>query len=341
MILAAQRMASLVSMIKDYHPDEVVNIVAHSQGTLISLLAQAFLLDSGRKPADTLVLCNSPYGLEDCLTDIGFHGGGDDALMRGRYKMIDGDQTLHARLQTLVNIVKGVSSQKGSAPAYGETLKAPEARGMVGGGWQASADRDNRGMVYVYFTPEDVTVNLRGMQGMGWQGVPDVIGGTKVQPSPYNPKLQVDEMVILRPMDMLMATGGFFQRVFTVKKRPDFQKGEPVLVGAPPYEFALNVKGEDFYSHVDKFGRFSLNRAARTSPDSLQDSVDSKRHLIRRINGEALKTPVRAELLGGALLPSELPEEKCKAPFGAYESLTLWMRPSRLQETVRTTMCGN
>ena len=63
-VLAAQRLAALVSMIRDYDTNETVNIIAHSQGCLVSLLAQAFLMDQGRKPADTLILTHPPYALE-------------------------------------------------------------------------------------------------------------------------------------------------------------------------------------------------------------------------------------------------------------------------------------
>ncbi|MBB5608967.1 hypothetical protein HDE71_004231, partial [Janthinobacterium sp. S3M3] len=53
MVLAAKRLAALIAMIRDYDSNEAVSIVAHSQGCLISLLAQAFLLDEGKRPADT------------------------------------------------------------------------------------------------------------------------------------------------------------------------------------------------------------------------------------------------------------------------------------------------
>jgi predicted alpha/beta hydrolase family esterase len=65
-VLAAQRLAALVAMIRDYGDDvpETVNIIAHSQGCLVSLLAQAFLMEEGEQPADTLILTHPPYGLE-------------------------------------------------------------------------------------------------------------------------------------------------------------------------------------------------------------------------------------------------------------------------------------
>ena len=49
MVLAAKRLAALIAMIRDYDATEAVTIVAHSQGCLISLLAQAFLLDEGQR----------------------------------------------------------------------------------------------------------------------------------------------------------------------------------------------------------------------------------------------------------------------------------------------------
>ena len=47
MVLAAQRLAALISMIRDYDADDTVSIVAHSQGCLLSLLAQAMLMEKG------------------------------------------------------------------------------------------------------------------------------------------------------------------------------------------------------------------------------------------------------------------------------------------------------
>ena len=53
--------------------------------------------------------------------------------------------------------------------------------GMVSGLWKADADRDNRAKVYLYFCPEDMTVALNNVQGIGWQGVPDHQWGTQVK----------------------------------------------------------------------------------------------------------------------------------------------------------------
>ncbi|RBA93714.1 T6SS effector phospholipase Tle3 domain-containing protein, partial [Xanthomonas oryzae] len=44
-VLAAERLAMLVSEIRRLAPDDTITIMGHSQGTLITLLAQAMLAD--------------------------------------------------------------------------------------------------------------------------------------------------------------------------------------------------------------------------------------------------------------------------------------------------------
>ncbi len=302
MVLAAMRLAALVSMLKDWNPKEVVNLVAHSQGTLLSLLAQALLLDAGRAPADTLILAHSPYGLEDELTDFGI-GGGEDGAMLKRYAQIQDRQTLHARLQTLVNLVGHARARRGQVPGL-DALHAPEHRALVGTKWQASADRDNRGKVYVYFCPEDLTVGLRSVQGIGWQGVPDAIRGQQVW-AVVQRRARVTSHttvpVVRAPMAELCASGGFFQRVFTLKKRPDPKTGQPELVGSPAHDFVLKAQGENFYGHAAQMSPVwnPVQNAARVGVGSLQDDADAQRQGIRRINAEALAVPVQADLYGG------------------------------------------
>jgi hypothetical protein len=62
-VLAAHRLAMLVSEIRRVSPDETITIMGHSQGTLIALLAQALLVDKGLRCADTLILVDSPYSV--------------------------------------------------------------------------------------------------------------------------------------------------------------------------------------------------------------------------------------------------------------------------------------
>ena len=105
-MLTAQRLAALVRMIRQYDPQDSV--------TIIALLAQAFLMEEGHPTADTLVLTHPPYGLETTFFGQFSAGGGEDACMKALYEDIDGMQSVRARLQTLVNIVKGVAARAGA-----------------------------------------------------------------------------------------------------------------------------------------------------------------------------------------------------------------------------------
>ena len=325
MILAARRLAALITMIRDYHEDETVSIVAHSQGCMLSLLAQAFLLDSrmlaeqvNARPADTLILCNPPYSLVDEMPVVaGLADGysGSDAVMEKRYESIEGGQTLHARLTTLVNIVKGVHQHKHAKPGLAEMPDAARHCGVVGGKWVAEKDRDNRGKVYLYFSPEDMTVALANVQGIGWQGVPEYARGTQLtsQPNPFmygqgNTKAKMmmfPTKVVRRPLAELGA--GFFQRVFTMKLRPDFQSGKQVLVGQPPpYDFALRGEGEDDQRHTaasDSLISRHLVRGRLPEPGGASGNASDDEHArfhLRKITGEALPTPVLASMCEGA-----------------------------------------
>jgi hypothetical protein len=318
MILAARRLAALICMIRDYDEDETVSIVAHSQGCLISLLAQAFLLDpqmkavqANARPADTLILNNPPYSLiEDIPPGVSVVDGysDDDQMMRGRYDSIDGIQTLHARLTTLARITKGIWSRKHAQPPLPELSDPAKHCGAVGKKWNSEEDRDNRGKVYLYFGPEDMTVALANVQGIGWQGVPMYQRGTRNSPDTTLGVGHTNATKILRkPLEELGE--GFRQRVFTRKRRPDPQTGAFVQVGAAnsPYYFMLRQKGEDDQSHTEVSDSYLSKKAVRGHLASTSDvpagaDVDEKiSHGVRLINGEKLKQPVLASLLEGSL----------------------------------------
>uniref|UniRef100_UPI0028A7898B T6SS effector phospholipase Tle3 domain-containing protein n=1 Tax=Massilia sp. TaxID=1882437 RepID=UPI0028A7898B len=340
MILAAKRLAALVAMIRDYDPDEAVNIVAHSQGCLISLLAQAFLLDEGKRPADTLVLTHPPYSLEE---ESGFLVGaseqfksGTDAAMEGQYGVLKSRQTFDARLRTLANIVQGVAAKKHTAPAFTALTDHGKHHGMVGAKWSPGSDRDNRGKVYLYFCPEDMTVALDNMKGIGWQGVPDFMSGTALAATPrgdtramwgatsakrYNTQKQHR-----KPLAELGR--GFFQRVFTNKQRfdPARKTTGPVLVGQAPHDFALRIEGEDDHAHVadaNRFLREHHEEVAWPRKPGMLDFLDSeadRREGIRTINGEALRTPAPADLRGtGQIDPQNIPNTSIQARVAAED----------------------
>lgn len=326
MVLAAQRLAALIAMIRDYDAEETVSIVAHSQGCLLSLLAQAMLMEKGLAPADTLVLMHPPYSLVDeiptLMTLLSLLDGGEDAAMLPHYHLLNGMQTLAARLKTLVNIVAGVAkgTGKAGAPAFAE-LKDDKHRGMVGSGWKAEADRDNRGKVYLYFCPEDMTVALDNIQGIGWDGVADVAMGSEIgtedevytlegQTYPTGRTKQVVRLHERKPLDELGKR--FFQRVFSNKERLDAVTGKKTLslVGKPPpFDFPLRVTGENEQSHVEVSQRD--NRASHKAvawPIDSKLSKTGQRDGIRTITGEALHKPVPADLRGSSQIdPADIP----------------------------------
>ena len=339
MVLAAKRLAALVAMIRDYDANEVVNIVAHSQGCLISLLAQAFLLDEGKRPADTLILTHPPYSLEE---ETGLLFGisetlrsGTDPAMEGHYGALGSRQTFDARLRTLANIVQGVASKKHTTPAFAALTDHGKHHGMVGAKWSAGTDRDNRGKVYLYFCPEDMTVALDNMKGIGWQGVPDAMSGTALSKTDPGTKRSLwgdssrkfaTEQQDRKPLAELGR--GFYQRVFTGKQRYDLAKkaAGPVLVGQAPHDFALRVDDEDDHAHVA-----AASRSMRENHPEVQwppqpgvldfvRSDASRREGIRTINGEALRTPVAADLRGtGQIDPKNIPKNSVQAKIAAKD----------------------
>ncbi|MRV74611.1 DUF3274 domain-containing protein [Duganella sp. FT92W] len=308
MVLAASRLAALISMIRDYDDGETVTVIAHSQGCLVTLLAQAMLAEKDLRPADTLILTHPPYSLVDTFSFVSKGSshliGGSDAVMEPHYANLTGMQCLHARLQTLSNIVRRIAERKPTPaePEFNTLNDHKKHDGIVGSKWQVSNDRDNRGKVYLYFCPQDMTVALDNMQGIGWQGVPDYITGTQWVLTPttdgQSEKTLVAKEVTRNPLKELGK--GFFQRVFTNKLRTNSNAHTPaiVLVGAEsPYDYALRIKGEDDHAHVDSSGRkLRANLPIATWPIDPHDKPEDQRNGIRTITGEALRKPVAAVL---------------------------------------------
>ncbi len=159
MVLAAQRLATLLRIIRKKSPNDTINIVAHSQGCFITLLAHAILAKGadGVK-ADTVIMNNPPYSLNEPTLEK-FQTGLDQ-------------QTAEARHETLRMIVaEYITDSPVKLPAFAELKSIGD--GVVGRDWQYDRrkERDNRGKLYLYFSPDDVTVGLPNIQGIGWWGV--------------------------------------------------------------------------------------------------------------------------------------------------------------------------
>lgn len=164
-----------------------------------------------------------------------------------------------------------------------------ERGGLHTAAWKVEKDRDNRGKVYLYFCPEDMTVALPSVQGIGWQGVPhDLEDGRR--------------RTLRQPLRELGPT--FLQRVFTAKQRVVQGTPQAFKVGLPPQDFLLRLKGEDDHAHAA--GDVTTLRARlpehdpRLDKSNAPDDSLAARAARRRINGEALETPHTAELHAGA-----------------------------------------
>lgn len=255
-VLAAHRLAMMVREIRRVSPDETVSIMAHSQGSLITLLAQALLVDGGHRCADTIIMVDTPYCLFPEVTPK--------------------DQDT---LSTLTRIVAQVTQAPHTQPPLSDLRNTATYCGRSGPQWSPTQgtrldsdrnmtvfpERDNRGKVYLYFCPDDTTVALDDVRGIGTFGVWDTHG----EDSDHNP---MAELKAVR----------FYQRMWTKRHREDL----PVMVGKPPGYDLLRAKGESRYPGGGGFKAF------------LSKGAIEEGHKIL-INAEQLYPPHAPEMFGG------------------------------------------
>ncbi|NAO29802.1 DUF3274 domain-containing protein [Pseudomonas syringae pv. dysoxyli] len=219
-VLAAHRLAMMVKEIRRVSPDETITIMAHSQGTLITLLAQALLVDGGHRCADTIIMVDTPYCLfpevtpkdQDTLTTL---------------TRIVAQVTQAPRTQPPLSDLCNPATYCGrSGPQWSPTQGTRKDKGKVGN-LTVFPERDNRGKVYLYFCPDDTTVALDDVRGIGTFGVWDIHGKDSTR----------------NPMAELKAVR-FYQRMWTKRYRDD----SPVMVGKPPGYDLLRAKNESRYA---------------------------------------------------------------------------------------------
>jgi len=288
-VLAAHRLAMLVSEIRRVSPDETITIMGHSQGTLIALLAQALLVDKGQRCADTLILVDTPYSV---LRDV--------------------TPKDHDTLATLIRIVTAVTQTPHPQPPLSALREAKTYGGRSGPQWSPTQgtrkdkvgnlsvfpERDNRGKVYLYFCPDDTTVALSDVQGIGTYGVPDA--------TPDG-----------RPAMMALQSLGFYQRLWTKRHRD----GEPVLVGKPPQPEFIRAPGEHRYP-----GASFVTGVASQAPIAKGQE--------RLINAEALHPPHAPQMFGGEAIQGsptrsglDKPDEVAKSiALGKDAATFLWIK---------------
>lgn len=295
MLLAAKRLAMLITMIRNNpkYKDVAINVVCHSQGSMVTLAAHAMLAeDGGQHAADTVILQDPPYSVEE--TTLEFYDG-----VTG-----NSQQTTQSRIRTLGNIVRYIHDKKSSTPSLRDLEYHPECGSTVAGpNWKAGqgakqwargeahafTERDNRGKVYLYFCPHDATVALKSVQGIGWQGVPDEIKTASVQlvrstdPDAYAGLSYSSKNISVPALSMLGP--GFRQRVFTSRQID----GKSLMVGAPPCRYELrSAKGVPLVTDENS-----------TTGDMSASVAQIERGAARQITGEELNPKVLAVLTAG------------------------------------------
>ncbi|UTJ46183.1 DUF3274 domain-containing protein [Atlantibacter subterranea] len=165
---AAQRLADLILQIREplITRNDVINVVAHSQGTIITMLANMLVKQAGYDPVNCVILNHSPYSLEGRLTEDAQPGH---------------HQTAFARQETFKHFCALMATQYKGGELSDADMLAMEASCAV----RKSSDnplrrdakyrRNNNGKVYNYWCPQDGTVSLQNIQGFGWRGIPDAI----------------------------------------------------------------------------------------------------------------------------------------------------------------------
>lgn len=276
MLLAGKRLAMLIKIIRNNPKTKnaAINIVGHSQGTIITLLAHAFLAEEDARVAtDCFIMNNSPYSLEEPSAENINHVGPI--------------QTSQARLNTLINIVSYITSNKQTTPPLTKLMDTGSKTGVVGANWKPGTgakkwhsansreytfpERDNRGKVYLYFGLSDTSTAVVNVLGIGWQGIPDHI----------NAKTLRDKANVYLPAFPILKEKNFFQRVFTGRVRDN----KPYAVGQAPTRYHL--KGKFEFTELPGFTKSTLIAFATSDVDSFDE---------REINGEELFPPCVPQL---------------------------------------------
>jgi pimeloyl-ACP methyl ester carboxylesterase len=157
---AAQRLAKLIDKIRAKNPRDTITLMSHSQGTMIAMAAT--LLCKERAP-DAVFVMNSPFALDDKMTDSLTCGGERP--------------TAEARVNTFKAVANRIKQDK---QVYNEEMMQQLHVGASQdmNFWRPDLkmnygvpERDNHGRLYVYFTPHDRVMGAAPLQSIGWQGV--------------------------------------------------------------------------------------------------------------------------------------------------------------------------
>ncbi len=190
-IHAAKRLANLIDTIRTDFPDEPLNVVAHSQGCLVSLCAMLYVK---KRAPDTLMINSAPYSFGTQFTDSLTAAGSDADVQseEARFNTFKAIAEKIAKAKTEYqqgaekNAACASDDGKGCTVMY--THHEPERavwQGQIGTGkinaqggkWHEDdlTSRDNRGKLFVNFNPHDRVIGVSAVEGIGWRGIPKEI----------------------------------------------------------------------------------------------------------------------------------------------------------------------
>lgn len=251
---AAQRLAKLILKIRQNTPTakDTINIVAHSQGTIITMLANMLVRQAGEEPADCVILNHSPYSLENRGLENGQPGQ---------------HQTDAARQQTFENFCRLMATNE-KYDASGEGLmNADEQKALLdtmtlprkafNSSWYDSPlnQRNNFGKVYNYFCPNDGTVSLLPIQGFGWRGIPRKLADTipNLRQRVFFQNSSVGQAPDGKPFRKPAAGKGDFEYSSVTNARWDFSDVVPNGEALPePFIFTLMGQLDPLDAGADK-----------------------------------------------------------------------------------------
>ncbi|WP_232556737.1 hypothetical protein [Ralstonia solanacearum] len=155
---AARRLAHLIATVRSNSPHETINIVSHSQGTMVSMLATLMLKEQGVRGPEALFVCNSPFSLNE-------PGGLMECAQFGNDYVV----TQAARFATIKAVGDVVKEAGEHAHAITDNeqkemcLCTPERMSLL--------NREEYGKFHVYANPHDRVMGASVLRSIGWRGL--------------------------------------------------------------------------------------------------------------------------------------------------------------------------
>ncbi|MDU4389549.1 MAG: DUF3274 domain-containing protein [Klebsiella michiganensis] len=243
---AAQRLADLIIQIRDepVTENDVINVVAHSQGTIITMLANMLVKQAGYSPANCVILNNSPYSLESRLMENAQSGH---------------HQTSAARQQTFKNFCAVMAEQYKGGELSGDDIEALEGSCTLRRPEENPLRKDNKyrrnnnGKVYNYFCPNDGTVSLKNVQGFGWRGIPGELASAipNLRQRVFCQHVWVGKAPDEKPFEMPPSYKGDFK--YSIATNASYTASDVIINGEElPETFMFRLQGQDNHPDNDE-----------------------------------------------------------------------------------------